>query len=209
VDKSFEHPDWALVYWDDNSYLYLKRDGIHASVIKDDEYRSIKPLAPFTSFIRGLNDENIHDFEKELERNIRETNSSRAHLLMSLLHFENGKYEEAAQAASNVQTAALKTASYIARGDAYRELGNMELSLHYYRKALSRDEIPGVLFRAGVVSQLTGDNKQALKYFKRALELDSTLAYAYPKLIDTYLALGMEKKASEAMSRYQNLKQGQ
>jgi tetratricopeptide (TPR) repeat protein len=85
----------------------------------------------------------------------------------------------------------------------------MELSLHSYRKALSRDEIPGVLLRAGVVSQLTGDNKQAIKYFERALELDSTLVYAYPKLIDTYLALGMEKKASEAMSRYQNLKQGQ
>jgi hypothetical protein len=208
VDKSFEHPDWALVYWDDNSYLYLKKEGTYVPLIKEDEYRLIKPLASFASFIRGLNDDNIAGFEQELKRNIGETGSSSAYMFLSLLYLTNDNYKEAVEAASNVQVEALKTTSYIAMGDAYKGMGNFELSLHYYKKALNRNEIPGVLLRAGGVSQIMGDNKQAIKHFERALELDSSMTEVYPKLINAYLDLGMEKEANEAMRRYQGLKQG-
>ena len=42
-DVSMAHPGWALVYWDDFSLLYLKRDGRYSSAAKEDEYRFIKP----------------------------------------------------------------------------------------------------------------------------------------------------------------------
>ncbi len=206
-DLSFQLPDWALVYWDDNSYLYLKKEGTYAPLIKEDEYSLIKPLASFSSFIRGLNDDNMTGFEQELKRNIRETGSSSAYMFLSLLYLTGDNHKQAVEAASKVRSEALKTTSYIAMGDAYKGLGNFKLSLQYYKKALDRDEIPGVLLRAGGVSQIMGDYKQAIKCFERALELDSSMVEVYPKLIAAYLDLGKEKEANEAMKRYQSLKQ--
>lgn len=206
-DLSFQLPDWALVYWDDNSYVYLNREGTYASIIQADEYRLIKPLTSFSSFIRGLNDKDMAGFEQELKRNIGETDSSSAYMFLSLLYLTGDNYNAAIEAASKVRSEALKTTSYIAMGDAYKGIGNFKLSLQYYKKALDQDEISGVLLRAGGVSQIMGDYKQAIKYFEKALELDSSIAEVYPKLIAAYLALGKEKEANEAMKRYRSLKQ--
>jgi tetratricopeptide (TPR) repeat protein len=208
VDMGFEHPDWALVYWDDKSYLYLRRGGTYASIIKEDEYRYVKPLTPFASFIRGLNDDNMPGFEQELKRNTRETKSSSGHMFLSLLYLTAKNYQKAIEEASKAIAPGHIATSYIAMGDAYKGLGNFELSLHYYKKALSHNEIPGVHLRAGTVSQIMGDNKQAIRHFERAIELDSSMAVAYPKLIDAYLARGMEKEANEAMRKYKSLNRG-
>jgi tetratricopeptide (TPR) repeat protein len=205
-DLSFQLPDWSLVYWDDNSYVYLKRGGKFASIIEEDEYKLIRPLVPFSDFIKGLNADNIASYERELKRNVRETGSSKAYMFLSLLYLTNNEYQKAIEAASNVTAESHKTVSYIALGDAYRGLGDLKLSLRYYDLALKLNEIPGVHYRAGRVCAMMGDSRKALKYYERALDLDDSLAYVYPEIISTYRALGMSKEADNASRKYEELK---
>jgi len=208
-DISFQLPGWALVYWDDKSFVYLKKGGKFAPVITTDEYKLMKPLMPFSDFIRGLTPGNIPEYESELKRAANETtDSSRANMFLSLLYLTKKDYPDSITAASKVKIDALKAISYIAMGDAYKGLGDLKRSLGSYRMALEREEIPGVYYRAGVVCSMMGDPKRALRYYKKALKLDGSMSYVYPELINTYRALGMKDKADEASRKYQRLTGG-
>ena len=69
-DEAMNSTLWALVYWDDLSLLYVRRGGIYDRVIKEDEYKYVRPangirsVRLFTS--KGTDREN---FILELQRN--------------------------------------------------------------------------------------------------------------------------------------------
>jgi tetratricopeptide (TPR) repeat protein len=56
------NPDWALVYWDDISAVYLKRSGFDPKLISANEYRLIKPNLNDFSYIL----EQMHGVDKNL-----------------------------------------------------------------------------------------------------------------------------------------------
>lgn len=46
LDAMFPRKDWALVYWDDASLVFLKRTPAFAAIIRSDEYKSLWPYNP-------------------------------------------------------------------------------------------------------------------------------------------------------------------
>jgi tetratricopeptide (TPR) repeat protein len=99
-----------------------------------------------------------------------------------------------------------KYLSHVITGDAYKSLGDLDKSLYHYNEALSLIDNPGVIYKIARVYQDKGDNKKTLKYLNEAIATKEDILYAYPVLIDTYLALGEEKKAEETKKTYTRLK---
>lgn len=209
LDLSFSHPQWALVYWDDISLLYLKRGGRYDRVIKNSEYRFMKPNMSFNHFITQTGDKEYQEnLIKELKRTIAETGSLRARVFLGLLYSSGGFYEEAIDTLANVRSGhrdELKYIAYAFTGDSYRNLGDLDKGLYFYRKALSSGENASLLYKIGILRLAKEEPKEALKHLEKALTLNSEMAHAYPMLIYTYQTLGMNEKAEEAQKKYYDL----
>lgn len=80
-DNAFANQQWALVYWDDLSLLYLKRGGRYNHIIEEDEYKFVKP-ANAISRSRLSDEAYTVNLVRELKRNIKETGSLRSRSLL-------------------------------------------------------------------------------------------------------------------------------
>lgn len=205
------HPDWALVYWDDQSLLYLKRAGKYDSVIREDEYRFIKPA----DGIYGIVAERLHDeyycsnIIRELKRNIEGTGSSKAYAFLGFVYNEIGLYKEALDAFSKVRDFPLLSHlldAFKGIAYAYGKLGYLDESVKYYKKALAIKKDATTLYNMGIVYIKKGDRKAAIKYLKKSLDLNSNLMYLYPTLIGIYNELGMEDDARRTTKMYERAK---
>lgn len=206
IDIAFHNLDWALVYWDDNSLLYLRRYKNYDRIIKEDEYRYIKPA----NGIRGIKPK-IHDrdfrenLKRELERNAMETGSGRAYTLLGFVYNESGQFNEAINAFNR----ALKTGKghvldiYDGLAYAHLQLGDVKNSLRFYGKALSIYRSPTILYKVGVIYLSEKKDKEALKYLNEALSKNPNLVSIYPMLIDIYRRLGMKEELERITRLYE------
>ena len=208
TDVSLSHPGWALVYWDDLSLLYLKRDGRYSSVVKEDEYRFIKPGNGIYSVRSKLHDAAYRDnLIKELQRNITETGSSKAYAFLGFVYNEIRLYREAIDAFLKVRDFWLYghiIDAYTGMAYAYGNLGYIDDAIKYYKKAesLSKDNAT-ILYNIGSAYFKKGDTREAKKYFEKALAINSNLLSIYPLLIGAYMELGMEDKVAKARQAYE------
>lgn len=198
VDLAFSNPEWALVYWDDLSLLYLRRDGPYEPVVMEDEYRFIKPTGDIDRS-RLSGNEYASGAIKELKRNIEETGSSNAYFLLGSIYNETGSYRDAIDSLSKVRDLHHPLKNHIF--DAYKEmayafnqLGNLDESVRYCKKALSIKEDAPLLYNMGIVYFKKGEKKKAADYLKRAISIDKTLTDAYSLLIDIYRELGLKEE---------------
>jgi tetratricopeptide (TPR) repeat protein len=211
-DLALSNPNWALVYWDDLSLVYLKRGGRYDSLINEDEYRFIKPA----NEIHGIRAK-LHDVEyrtnvfTEIKRNIKETGSSKAYALLGLLYneIEIGMYKEAIDAFSKVRD--FPFLSHLPQaltgiGYAYRSLGNINESIRYFKKSLSMMRDATTLYHLGIAYIKKGEKKTSIKYLKDALTLNSNLISIYPLLIGIYKELGMEEDVRKTMKMYEKVR---
>ncbi len=206
IDIAFHNLDWALVYWDDNSLLYLRRYKDYDRIIKEDEYRYIKPA----NGIRGIKPK-IHDrdfrenLKRELERNAMETGSGRAYTLLGFVYNESGQFNEAINAFNR----ALKTGKghvldiYDGLAYAYLQLGDVKNSLRFYGKALSIYRSPTILYKVGVIYLSEKKDTEALKYLNEALSKNPNLVSIYPMLMDIYRRLGMKEELKRITRLYE------
>lgn len=206
IDIAFHNLDWALVYWDDNSLLYLRRYKNYDRIIKEDEYRYIKPA----NGIRGIKPK-IHDrdfrenLKRELERNAMETGSGRAYTLLGFVYNESGQFNEAINAFNR----ALKTGKghvldiYDGLAYAHLQLGDVKNSLRFYGKALSIYRSPTILYKVGVIYLSEKKDKEALKYLNEALSKNPNLVSIYPMLMDIYRRLGMKEELERLTRLYE------
>jgi tetratricopeptide (TPR) repeat protein len=201
IELALKPPEWALVYWDDISLLYLKRGGSYDAIIDEDEYKLVLPYLPTDSFIRGIGDrENQRNIEIELKRNLDETSSSLAITLLGLLYRSTGRHHEAIDLLSD------SPASYtdhVILGDSYQKLGDIDKSLQYYKKALKLEANAGLMYMIAVAYMEKGETKHALQYLTQAVNKKSDIVYAYPMLIDIYQKLGRAEEAKKAREDYQ------
>jgi tetratricopeptide (TPR) repeat protein len=78
---------------------------------------------------------------------------------------------------------------YLETGNAYAALNNNALAMNYLQKALalSNDRTRAIcLTHLGVLESKTGDNKQALVYYKEAVSLDKNMVEAYSNMAGIY-----------------------
>jgi len=201
-DLSLDHPDWALVYWDDRSTLYLRRGGPYDSVIKEDEYRFVKPVNNIEGTRPRLNEQDYAEgLVRELKRNIDLTGSSKAYSYLGFIYNEKGLY---AKAIALFEKAENKTEQiYFGLAHAYGSLNNFDESIKYYKKAFDLYKDGVILYNIATAYSKKGDDDNALKYFLKAIELNERLTYIYPKIIQIYKKKGMTKEAEEAAKKYE------
>jgi tetratricopeptide (TPR) repeat protein len=197
------HSQWALVYWDDSSLLYLRRGGKYASVIEEDEYRNIVPYVLLDSFRKNLGKmENRKSAEQELRRNLRETNSHRARTLLALLYYSTGRNNEAIELLVNSQAS---FDDHIILGDCYEQDGRVEEAYREYNKALTLRVDAEAFFRLASLSLKEGKTENALNYLQRAIGMKTDMPEAYLLAADIYRRQGRGSEAAAAMSEHQRL----
>jgi hypothetical protein len=72
LDAFFPRTSWGLVYWDDLCLLFVRRDPRHAALLRQWEYRAIKPDWNFETFQYQLQNTSFNRIaaRKEIERNL-------------------------------------------------------------------------------------------------------------------------------------------
>ncbi|MFQ5814583.1 MAG: tetratricopeptide repeat protein, partial [Anaerolineae bacterium] len=194
VDFGLTSPDWALVYWDDLSLVYLRRTEAFAKIIKQDEYRHVKPANGFPYLIRKLTNRNLlGPIEAELRRNIADTQSSIGYTLLGFMYNQVGSHEKAIDTLSRVRDFPIMSNlhnAYRGIAFAYQRLGNMQRAIEYYKKAVRLQINPMILYSIGTAFEKIGNDREAIHYLERALDWDPRLTQVYPPLIRAYRRVG-------------------
>jgi tetratricopeptide (TPR) repeat protein len=209
TDSALSNPGWALVYWDDNCLLYLKRGGKYDSIIQKDEYKLIKPANGMYSIRRLLDDRESRSIVvNEIERNVRETGSSRGYAFLGFVCDEIGLYSRAIDAYSKVKDTALisfQQEAYSGIAYAYDKLGNPDESIEYYKKALAIRNNAAILYEMGRVYVEKGDKNAALRFLNMALKKNKYLTSLYPLLINLYGELGRPEDVTRTKRLYKEM----
>lgn len=181
--KFFSHPNWSLVYWDDQSMLYLKKGGMYDSVIMEDEYRFIKPADEiYGGIIARLQDEDYRDgISTELKRNIKDTGSARGYAILGIIYNESGLYSEAVAMFSKVR-----------RTDPFNFLPMAQKGLAYAKIRLGEEH-----FRKGVRAYLEKSFDIAIQEFMKSIEANPGNPAAYSNLGYVYYETGKLDPAYE------------
>lgn len=203
-DLALSNPEWALVYWDDNSLVYLKKGGRYDAVIQKDEYRFVKPANGVYGLSLRLGEPDYaENVAKEVERNIKETGSARAYLLMGGLLSSEQRYDESIAMYKKALGSPV-AASEVFDGLAYAYLmtGSYDESIRYCQRALENAEDGGALSVMGYAYFDKNEPGKAVKFLERALTMNPKWLDLYPVLIEAYKEAGMQEEAEGATGRY-------
>ena len=211
-DFRFTHPQWALVYWDDVSMVFLKRGGHYEKVIRYDEYKFVKPDMSLYYFINMLSERRDdiveQHIEDDLKRNVRETGSSLGKIFLGSLYAKRERYREASNSFAGVRHYLYRTHLYIANilaGQSAEQLGDLADALWYYEEALVIETDAATLIRTADLYLRLNRPKKAEKVCRKALQLDPKATEAYPLLIRAYEKMGSAKEAARIRNEFRAL----
>lgn len=194
--------DWALVYWDDTSMVYLKRTLAMQIVIAEDEYYFIRPANGYPYLARQISTTSVSkerwqnqlaDIIKELERNLSKTNSKKARLYLSFVYNNTGNSQKAIELLKSIED----FEAYQLLGSAYEKIGNADNAMLYYKKALSIETNVNILYNLGRLYIIEGELEEGINYLEAVVKKDQKFVAAYPLLMDAYRRIGFEDKYVE------------
>jgi tetratricopeptide (TPR) repeat protein len=187
-------PNWALVYWDDTSLLYLRRGGRYQHLVEKDEYRYVKPSTGRLGLNAALTVPAMPaGIEYDLKRSIRENPSSTGYGLLGHLYSKTGRYQEALVAFSKVLEYPRQTdklSAYTGLGTVYYQMGDMTRSLSCYEKAVRIQKDGSFLYNLATIYVATGDDAKAVKTLLEAIKLNPELEQAHTLLAAANKRLG-------------------
>ena len=208
IDLALTSPNWALVYWDDLSLLYLRRTEALAKIIQRDEYLHVKPANGIPNIIRRAFGKNLFaPIEAELRRNIAESQSSTAYVLLGAIYNDFGLYEKAIETLSHVRDFPLRSNiedAYLGLAIAYERMGKAETAIAYYKKAARLSSNPATLYSLGAVLERIGNDREAIRYLELALQRDRHLVWAYPPLLRAYGRAGRTDRVKMHEAAYRD-----
>jgi tetratricopeptide (TPR) repeat protein len=194
LDLGLTSPEWALVYWDDLSLVYVRRTEALEKIIERNEYRHVKPANGILDLKQKLLDRAlVAPIEAELKRNIAETQSSVGYMLLGVVYLEGGSPKKAIEMLSRVRDFPSRSHlydAYLGLAYAYERLGDMERAIQYFKKVARDTENAKILYSIGSAFVKIGNDREAIRYFERALEKDRQMVMAYPPLIRAYRRVG-------------------
>ncbi|MCK5427125.1 MAG: tetratricopeptide repeat protein, partial [Thermodesulfovibrionia bacterium] len=208
VDVALSSEDWALVYWDDLSLVYLKKGGKFNEIINQDAYRYVKPAnGPYA--VKVHDKKYMSGLMVELERNINETGSSTAYAFTGFIMNEMSRYNEAIEYLSNVKDTSFGSNlfnAYQGLAFAYGQLGFYDKSIRFYKKALKQKKEAPVLYNLGIIYMKIGDERKGTESFEDALAQNENLLSIYPKLISIYKKYDDQDKLNKITNMYETAK---
>ncbi len=210
IDFGLSSKDWALVYWDDLSMVYLKRGDEFKHIIEQDEYRYVVPANGASAVRSRLHDKNyLEGLISELKRNINETGSSMAYTFLGFIYNDKGMYKEAIEALSKVEDYPIMSNIYNAYQGlafAYSKTGEYEKSIKYYKKAFKLKNDAVILHNIGLAYMEMNDNKTCIRYLEKALKMNNRIVSIYPILMSLYQENDDQIKYNEALLMYEQAK---
>jgi tetratricopeptide (TPR) repeat protein len=209
VDSTLKLQGWALVYWDDISFLYLKRGGQYDSVIQQDEYHYITRANGVSDDLSLLSDREVLDkIIGELQRAIRESGSSMAFAYLGDVYNKIGRYQEAIAAFSRVRAVPSDHdplhARYNGLGYAYNALGRLDDAISAYKKAIELSRDPNSYINISAVYIKKNDTGAAIKYLEKAIDMNGNIVPAYLLLTSLYYELNRTDDAKRLEPRYRH-----
>ena len=206
--------DWALVYWDDISMVYLKRTskstlnfpftiGGRGGIIDEDEYHYVRPANGYPYIARQIlnGPEYQTAIVKELKRNLNKTNSKKARLYLSFVYNNTENSPKAIELLKTMED----FEAYQLLGSAYEKIGEVSKAILYYKKALNIEKNLNVLYNLGRLYITEGELEKGINYLEAAVKKDQKFAAAYPLLIDAYRRMGLEDKYAETKQVFERV----
>lgn len=169
-------PDWALVYFDDISAIYLRRWGINQQVIDQNEIRVAHPDRFFSEGGPDPVRENAEAAIIELNRLLSlEDNSFLVHFMLGcyLLHKEQGGDEASTHLNRALELNPESAAALFQRGLFRRKQGDLEGSARDFARAA--ELVPGdaqAWNELGVTRGMQRRYSEAMQSFRRSIEAD-------------------------------------
>ena len=202
-DDALTADGWALVYWDDNSLLYLKRGLWYDNIIKEDEYRYILPANPAEQISARINEPGYAEVvARELKRNTSETGSYKGYYFLGTLYINTGFHEKAVVAFKNALKVEHKASALYGLGYAYYMLGDIENAIRYYKKSISMQKGADIFHDLSLAYLKKGQRGLAIHYLKKAVKINPDMPELYPEIIKTYMRLGKTKEADRFKDMY-------
>lgn len=205
--------DWALVYWDDVSMVYLKRTINMKKIIDEDEYHYVKPAngypylarqistPPFIPSLLKEGQSGVADIVKELERNLSKTNSKKARLYLGFVYSNTGNPQKAIELLKSMED----FEAYQLLGSAYEKIGETSKAILYYKKALYIEKNLNILYNLSRLYIAEGELEKGINYLEAAVKKDEKFAAAYPLLMDAYRRMGLEDKYAETKQMFERV----
>lgn len=184
-DVALINPKWALVYWDDQSLVYLKRGGRYDLVIKEDEYKFVKPANSVDIYKAHLQDEGFRiNLLEELRKNVLETGSKKASSFLKVIgaeHFGRGvdAYEKQnyplaiEEFNKSIEAAPSDPTVYCNLGYAYYDMGMLDKAYEYQKKTITIDpNLAYAHYGLALIYVRWGDNEKGIQHFKKYLRIE-------------------------------------
>jgi tetratricopeptide (TPR) repeat protein len=196
--------NWTLVYWDDLSLLYVRRNGPYANLSEKFSYEVAIPAGGFEGLRRQIENGRLEDLERELTRNSDSTGSALSELLLGQALAQAGRLEEAtrhleAAAARNYQK--VEYAYHASMGYIYQRQGRTTEAAAAYETALDVFRDAGTMENLASVYQHTGREKLAIGLLEEILEQDEHRLSVVSKLAILHRQQGNTAKAEHFRKR--------
>ncbi len=154
MESYFFNPDWSLVYFDKNSYVFLRKEGPYAKLITQNAYRYVIPFAgpgAYEQFFK-TNPNYAKGLITDLERAATKTPFDI--LLTGIGYYTVGEYNKAEQLLGPVKRASGISLLYY--GHVLKELGRTQEAKAVYEEGARRYQTQSFL---DALSGLTGNTK--------------------------------------------------
>jgi tetratricopeptide (TPR) repeat protein len=202
-DFAWASPQWALVYWDDNALVYLRRTEGLKPIIDRDEYRHVKPANGPTLLMRKLdNPATARAVEVELRRNVDDTGSAMGLTFLGFTALQAGAFDEALAAFRRVEDPSRLPNAAEGLAIAHWRQGNVTEALAAYKRRLALGEDHRLLFSVGVCLIKLGRSREAIAYLERARQREPLFPPVYPALLDAYRQTGVVGYEDELATGY-------
>jgi len=168
---------WALIFWNDNSFLYVKRDGKNKALAEKYEYKYLFPDNPNLSYLdKYLKDENDKkNLIAELRRNIKENPYGIiARTSLANVYIKEKESDKAIRELKDALKVSPKHYGLYGKlGLAYLQKEEYDKAMEAYKKAVSLN--PKFLngrINLGTLYFRKKDYKKAISEYKIAIKID-------------------------------------
>lgn len=176
----FEHPaialfisetkNYALVYFDDEAMVFLKRDKFK-NIIRRDEITYLNPI-----YVAGYGDDNVNTkiIKLELEKILKRIPSNRGYVMYANIFINEGKFDEARILLEKV----IGSSSPAGKAEAFNNLGTIKLNegnfkeaVTFYKKALKfNPDLLSAHLNLGQIYENSNDYLLAFYHYKKFKE---------------------------------------
>jgi len=161
-------PKWALVFWDDDSQVFVKRDGVNDKVI---EQLDAKYATPYLRnlYVEGKADEALLEYER-LDKIAKSARTANA---IGFIMLQKGQFDQAYERFTEALNQDPTFESpYMNLAELAVKEGNIQAAVGLYKKALSLSRDRGLIYiRLGeLILQQTDDKNQVKKIWEDGIK---------------------------------------